>query len=68
MRFKGGKNTSKDMKAEKLLNAKPKYLKARVCLPERTFGGDVNDKGKEIQHVEPLSSFYAVSNSLLHPK
>lgn len=28
----------------------------------------MNDKGKEIQHVEPLSSFYTVSNGLPHPK
>ena len=32
------------------------------------FHGDVNNKGKEIQHVEPVSSFYTVSNSLPHPK
>ena len=50
------------------LKAKPKYLNAGVCLPERMFGGHVNDEGKEIQHVEPLSSFYTVSNGLPHLK
>lgn len=50
------------------LNSKPKYLKVEVCLPERMFGGDVNDKGMDIQHVEPFSSFYTVSDGLLHLK
>lgn len=55
-------------KEDRELNSKPKYLEVGVCLPERMFGGDVNDKGKEIQHVEPLSSFYIVSDGPPHPK
>lgn len=32
-----------------------------MCLPERMFSGDVSGKGKAIQHVEPLNSFYTVT-------